>query len=167
MSQKNAEISSNTNHLAQVIDIRINKEYLGTTQSEELLKGWENWSLNDIIPIFNSANWRFCLSASGYFGEIVFLKLLEAANNPNISFKLIEEVARTILLKKIGIISDNAFGITGFQFGAQVLCNFFKEFVKQGEKDARYYNLIYEMLTYQTVRNKSFPLGFRARRGTG
>ena len=60
---------------------------------------------------------------------------MEAANNPNISFKLIEEIARTILLKKIGIISDNAFGITGFQFGAQVLCNFFKEFVKQGEKD--------------------------------
>ena len=56
MSQKNAEISSNTNHLAQVIDIRINKEYLGTTQSEELLKGWENWSLNDIIPILKSAN---------------------------------------------------------------------------------------------------------------
>ena len=74
MSQKNAEISSNTNHLAQVIDIRINKEYLGTTKSEELLKGWENWSLNDIIPIFNSANWKFCLSASGYFGEIVFFK---------------------------------------------------------------------------------------------
>ena len=132
-----------------------------------MLKGWENWSLNDIIPIFNSANWQFCLSATGYFGEIVFLKLLEAVNNPNISFKLIEEVARTILLKKIGIISDNAFGITGSQFGAQVLCNFFKEFVKHGEKDARYYNLIYEMLTYQTVRNQSFPLGFRARRGTG
>ena len=167
MSQKNAEISSNTNHLAQVIDIRINKEYLGTTQSEELLKGWEKWSLNDIIPIFNSANWRFCLSASGYFGEIVFLKILEAANNPNISFKLIEEDARTILLKKIGIISDNAFGIAGSQYGAQVVCNFFKEFVKQGENDASYYNLIYEMLTYQTVRNKSFPLGFRARRGTG
>ena len=167
MSQTSAEINANTYPLTHVIDIRINKEYLGTTQSEELLKGWEKWSLNDIIPIFNSANWRFCLSASGYFGEIVFLKLLEAANNPNISFELIEEIVRSILHKKIGIISDNVFGIAGFQYGNQVVCNFFKEFVKQGENDARCYNLIYEMLTYQTVCNKSFPLGFRARKDTG
>ena len=74
---------------------------------------------------------------------------------------------RTILRTKIGIISDNVFGLAGFQYGAQVVCNFFKEFVKHGGNDARYYNLIYEMLTYQTVRNKSFPLGFRARKGTG
>lgn len=148
-------------------DIRINKDYLGKNESKELLKGWEKWSLNDIIPIFNSVNWRFCLSASGYFGEIVFLKLLEAANNSNISFELIEEVVRTILRTKIGIISDNVFGLAGFQYGSQVVCNFFKEFVKHGGNDARYYNLIYEMLTYQTVRNKSFPLGFRARKGTG
>ena len=141
-------------------DIRINKDYLGKNESKELLKGWEKWSLNDIIPIFNSVNWRFCLSASGYFGEIVFLKLLEAANNSNISFELIEEVVLTILRMKIGIISDNVFGMAGFQYGAQVVCNFFKEFVKHGGNDARYYNLIYEMLTYQTVRNKSFPLGF-------
>ena len=40
--------------------------------------------------------------------------------------------------------------------------DFFKEFVKHREDDTRYYNLIYEMLTYQTVHNKSFPLGFRA-----
>ena len=112
-------------------------------------------------------NWRFCLSASGYFGEIVFLKLLEAAHNSNISFELIEEVVRTILRTKIGIISDNVLGLAGFQYGSQVVCNFFKEFVKHGGNDARYYNLIYEMLTYQTVRNKSFPLGFRARKGTG
>ena len=167
MSQTNAEKSPNTIPLSHVIDIRINQEYLGTTESKDLLRGWEKWSLKDIIPIFNSAIWRFCLSASGYFGEIVFLKLLEGANNQNISFELIEEVVRTILRTKIGITSDNVFGLAGFQYGAQVLCNFFKEFVKQGEKDVRYYNLIYEMLTYQTVRNKSFPLGFKARRGNG
>ena len=102
-----------------------------------MLRGWEKWSLKDIIPIFNSANWRFCLSASGYFGEIVFLKLLEGANNQNISFELIEEVVRTILRTKIGITSDNVFGLARFQYGAQVLCNFFKVFVKQGEKDVR------------------------------
>ena len=138
-SQTSADINANTNPLRHVIDISINKKYLGTTQSEELLKGWETQSLNDIIPIFNSANWRFCLSASGYFGEIVFLKLLEAANNPNISFELIEEVVHTILRTKIGIISDNVFGLAGFQYGTQVICNFFKEFVKYGENDVRYY----------------------------
>ena len=61
------------------------------------MNGWEKWSLEDIIPIFNSANWRLCLAASGYFGEIVFLKLCEVSNNPNIPFELIEEVAHTIL----------------------------------------------------------------------
>ena len=123
--------------------------------------------MKNIIPIFNSADWRFLLAASGYFGEIVFLKLLEAANNPNIPFKLIEEVARTILHKSMNYTGSNVFESTGFQYGNQVICDFFKEFVKYGEIDARYYNLIYEMLTYQTTRNKSFPLGYRARRGTG
>ena len=35
---------------------------------------------------------------------------------------------------------------------------FFKEFVKRGIDDARYYELIYTMLTYQI--NDNFPLGF-------
>ena len=42
----------------RVRDIRINKDYLGKNESKELLKGWEKCSLNDIIPIFNSVNWR-------------------------------------------------------------------------------------------------------------
>lgn len=62
---------------------------------------------------------------------------MEGANNQNISFELIEEVVRTILRTKIGITSDNVFGLARFQYGAQVLCNFFKVFVKQGEKDVR------------------------------
>ena len=38
------------------------------------------------------------------------------------------------------------------------MCYFFKEFVKRGIDDARYYELIYTMLTYQI--NDNFPLGF-------
>ena len=38
------------------------------------------------------------------------------------------------------------------------ICDFFKEFVKRGMDDARYYELIYTMLTYQL--NGRFPLGF-------
>ena len=167
MSQKSSEINANTNPSSHVINININKEYL-TPNAEAFLNGWEKWSLENIIPIFKSAeDWKFLLAASGYFGEIVFLKLLEAAKNPNISFELIEEVVRTILHKSIGITDLNVFSATGFQYGDQIICDFFKEFVKHGENDSRYYNLIYEMLTYQTVRNVSFPLGCRARRGTG
>ena len=103
--------------------------------------------MKDIIAIFNSANWRFRLAASGYFGEIVFLKLLEAANNPNIPFELIERVAYTILHTGMDYTGMNIFESTGFQYGDQVICDFFKEFVKHGENDVRYYNLIYEMLT--------------------
>ena len=39
----------------------------------------------------------------------------------------------------------NIFESTGFQYGDQVICDFFKEFVKHRENDVRYYNLIYEM----------------------
>ena len=38
------------------------------------------------------------------------------------------------------------------------MCDFFKEFVKRGIDDARYYELIYMMLTHRL--NGSFPLGF-------
>ena len=166
MSKTSAEMKAKSNHPSHVISIHINKEYL-MPEDEAFLNGWEKWSLKDIIPIFNSANWRFRLAASGYFGEIVFLKLLEAANNPNILFELIEEVAHTILHKGMDYTGMNIFESTGFQYGDQVISDFFKEFIKHGENDARYYNLIYEMLTYQTTRNKSFPLGFRASKGIG
>ena len=36
---------------------------------------------------------------------------------------------------------------------------FFKEFVKRGIDDARYYELIYTMLTHR-IHNNDFPLGF-------
>ena len=38
------------------------------------------------------------------------------------------------------------------------MCDFFKEFVKRGIDDARYYDLIYTMLSYRL--NGVFPLGF-------
>ena len=166
MSQTIEEINVNTNPPTHIINIYINKEYLNP-EDETFLNGWEKWSLEDIIPIFKCADWRFRLPASGYFGEIVFLKFMEAANNPNIPFEMIEKVVRNILQTSICLTDDNVFGTTGFQHGDQVICDFFKEFVKHGENDVRYYSLIYEMLTYQTVRNRSFPLGYRARRGTG
>ncbi len=81
-------------------------------EDEVFLKDWEKWSLEDIIPIFNSKNWKFRLAASGYFGEIIFLKLLEAANNPNIHFELIEEVSHTIFYKSMDYTGMNIFEST-------------------------------------------------------
>ena len=50
--------------------------------------------------------------------------------------------------------------LDGFQsFWEQAVCDFFKEFVKRGIDDARYYELIYTMLTHR-LNNDDFPLGF-------
>ena len=49
--------------------------------------------------------------------------------------------------------------LSGFKaFRTQTVCDFFKEFVKCGIDDARYYELIYTMLTYRL--NDNFPKGF-------
>ena len=77
MSQTSTEMKAKSNHPSHVIIF---------------LNWWEKRSLEDIIPIFNSANWRFRLAASGYLGEIVFIKLLEAAKNPNIPFEMIKKL---------------------------------------------------------------------------
>ena len=50
--------------------------------------------------------------------------------------------------------------LSGFKsFGRQAVCDFFKEFVKRGIDDARYYELIYTMLTHR-LHDDGFPLGF-------
>ena len=57
-----------------------------------------------------------------------------------------------VFFKKTGVL-------TSFKtFERQAVCDFFKEFVKRGMDDARYYELIYTMLTYQL--NGRFPQGF-------
>ena len=49
--------------------------------------------------------------------------------------------------------------LNGFSiFNRRAVCDFFKEFVKHAIDDARYYDLIYKMLTYRL--NGGFPLGF-------
>ena len=53
MSQKSAEINSNANHPAVAIDVHIDKEYI-TPRAKELLNGWGDWSLEDIVRIISS-----------------------------------------------------------------------------------------------------------------
>ena len=90
-------------------------------------------------------------------GNIVFRKLLEAAADPNIPFEVIEETVHTApetqaFMREFDVL--NAFQT----FDKQGVCNFFKEFVKRGIDDVRYYELIYTMLTHRL--NGGFPLGF-------
>ena len=167
ISQTSAEINANINPPACVIKVRMRDPEDRTPEYEELLNGWEKWGLEDIMHRLNSADWRFCVSASGPFGEVVFLKLLEAANNPNIPFELIEEVVRTALRTRVGSVGTNVFTRVAIFDGEQMICDFFKEFIKHGKIDDRYYNLIYEMLTNQTVENISYPLGFLMPNCTG
>ena len=90
-------------------------------------------------------------------GNIVFRKLLEAAADPNVPFEVIEKTVHTVL--ETPVFCKEKSVLSGFKgFGRQAVCDFFKEFVKRGMDDARYYELIYTMLTHRL--NGSFPLGF-------
>ena len=53
MSQKSVEINANANHPAVAIDVHIDKEYI-TPRAKELLNGWGDWSLEDIVRIISS-----------------------------------------------------------------------------------------------------------------
>lgn len=165
ISETSEEVNANTNPPVS-IDVNINKKYI-TPWEEDLLNGWGNWSLEDIVHILRSTRWSLYLNAAGYIWKIIFLKLLEAANNRNIPFEQIEEVVHTALHTNMGCLKNHIFHVTGFLQGYEAVCNFFKEFVKNGEKDAHYYNLIDEMLTYQTFRYDSFPLGYGVRSCSG
>ena len=91
-------------------------------------------------------------------GNIVLRKLLEAAADPNVPFEVIEETVHTAL--ETPVFCRKRSVLTGFKtFGRQAVRDFFKEFVKRGIDDARYYELIYTMLTHR-LNNDDFPLGF-------
>ena len=96
-------------------------------------------------------------------GNIVLRKLLEAAA-ANPPFELIEETVHRALEEPAFMRRGNV--LSGFKlFGKQAVCDFFKEFVKRGIDDARYYELIYTLLTYRF--NDNFPLGFAMSRFNG
>ena len=77
---------------------------------------------------------------------------------------MIEETVHTALetpvyMKKLGVL--NSFSV----YNRRAVWDFFKEFVKRGTDDARYYELIYTILTNRI--NGSFPLGFEIGKGDG
>ena len=155
MSQTSANVDANVNPVyADVVKVTT-IEKLSECDLPEMFDGWENWSLQDIVRILKdmkSYGWGAVV-----MGNIVFRKLLEAAADPNVPFEVIEETVHTVL--ETPVFCKQKSVLSGFKgFGRQAVCDFFKEFVKRGMDDARYYELIYTMLTHRL--NGNFPLGF-------
>ena len=155
MSQKSADLDTNVNQINVDVIKVTTVEKLSKCDFPEMFDGWENWSLQDIVRILKdmkSYGWGAVV-----MGNIVFRKLLEAAADPNVPFEVIEETVHTVLETPVFCKQESV--LAGFKgFGRQAVCDFFKEFVKRGMDDARYYELIYTMLTHRL--NGNFPLGF-------
>ena len=155
MSSTSANVDTNVNQINVDVIKVTTVEKLSESDFPEMFEGWENWSLQDIVRILKdmkSYGWGAVV-----MGNIVFRKFLEAAADPNVPFEVIEETVHTVL--ETPVFCKERSVLSGFKgFGRQAVCDFFKEFVKRGMGDARYYELIYKMLTHRL--NDSFPLGF-------
>ena len=158
MSQTSANVNANVNPVyADVVKVAT-FELLTEVDTPEMFKGWKNWSLQDIVRILKdmAKPEKYYGVTAVEVGNIVLRKLLEAAA-ANAPFELIEETVHRALETPAYTRRGNV--LSGFKvFGKQAVCDFFKEFVKRGKDDARYYNLIYTMLTHRL--NGNFPLGF-------
>ena len=159
ISQTSANVDANVNPVyADVVQVKLS-EFLDEPDELEMFEGWRNWTLRDIVRILkNMAKLNKCYGMSAVaMGNIVLRKLLEAAEDPNVAFKVIEETVHTAL--KVSVFLKEKSVLSGFKsFEKLAVCDFFKEFVKRGIDDARYYNLIYTMMTHRL--NGGFPLGF-------
>ena len=155
ISSTSIYVNANVNPVnADVIKV----DLVDKSDEPELVKDWRNWTLQDIVRILKDmAKPEKCYGLTAVeVGNIVFRKLLEAAA-ANAPFELIEETIHTALEAPAYMRRGNV--LSGFKvFGKQAVCDFFKEFVKRGIDDARYYELIYTLLTYRF--NDNFPLGF-------
>ena len=156
MSSTSADANANVYPVyADVIKV----EFSQNSDDPEIVRNWRDWSLKDIIKILKDmVKPGKCYGTTAVeVGNIVLYKLLKAAADPNVSFEAIEETVYTALKTPAFMKEYNV--LCGFKsFNKQAVCDFFKEFVKRGKDDARYYELIYMMLTHRL--NGSFPLGF-------
>ena len=163
ISSTSADVNANVNPVyADVIKV----DLIDNSDDPEMVKDWRNWTLQDIVRILKdmAKPEEVHGTTALVMGNIVFRKLLEAAADPNVPFEVIEETVHTALEAPAYMRRGNV--LSGFKvFDKQAVCNFFKEFVKRGIDDARYYELIYTMLTYRF--NDNFPLGFAMSRYNG
>ena len=163
MSSTSTDVNANVNPVyADVVKVKLFQD----STHPEMVKGWKDWSLKDITRILKDMiKPGKCYGVSGVeVGNIVFRKLLEAAADPNVPFEVIEEIVHTAL--ETPALMNKFSVLYGFYtFNTQGVCDFFKEFVKRGIDDARYYDLIYTMLTHRI--GDCFPLGFAMRQQNG
>ena len=155
-SRTSAKVNANVHPV--YVDV-IQVEFSQNSDDPEMVRNWRDWSLKDIIKILKDmVKPGKCYGTTAVeVGNIVLCKLLKAAADPNVSFDAIEETVYTAL--KTPAFMKEYSVLCGFKpFNKQAVCDFFKEFVKRGIDDARYYELIYIMLTHRL--NGSFPLGF-------
>jgi len=154
MSQTNANVDANSTPPAYVIEVE-------RVDDAEELNGWEKWSLEDVIRVLKDMTKEWYGVRAVDMGSILLYKLLEAAADPNVPFELIEETAHAGLKLPVYMQRQGAFHALAVVFSKRrVVCDFFKKFVKHGIEDARYYDLIYTMLTYRLPIG-SHPLGFQ------
>ena len=162
ISSTSTYVNANVNPVnADVIKVNL----VDKSDDPELVKDWRNWTLQDIVRILKdmAKPEKYYGVTAVEVGNIVLRKLLEAAA-ANAPFELIEEIVHTALETPAFMRRGNV--LSGFKlFGKQAVCDFFKEFVKRGIDDARYYELIYTLLTYRF--NDNFPLGFAMSRFNG
>ena len=155
ISSTSIYVNANVNLVnADVIKV----DLLDKSDDPELVKDWRNWTLQDIVRILKdmAKPEKYYGVTAVEVGNIVLRKLLEAAA-ANAPFELIEETVHRVLETPAYMRRGNV--LSGFKvFNKQAVCDFFKEFVKRGIDDVRYYELIYMMLTHRL--NGSFPLGF-------
>ena len=156
MSSTSANVNTNVNPVDPDVVKVTTFELLDESDFPEMFEGWKNWSLQDIVRILKDMK-SYGLGAV-VMGNIVFRKLLEAAADPNVLFEVIEKTVNTTLETPVFCMKTSV--LSGFKsFGRKAVCDFFKEFVKLGLDDARYYELIYTMLTHR-LHGDDFPLGF-------
>ena len=136
ISSTSTYVNANVNPVnADVIKV----DLVDKSDDPELLKDWRNWTLQDIVTILKDmAKSEKCYGVTAVeVGNIVLRKLLEAAA-ANAPFELIEETVHRALETPAYMRRGNV--LSGFKvFGKQAVCDFFKEFVKRGIDDARYY----------------------------
>ena len=166
MSSTSANLDANVNPVyADVIKVDLSR-CSDKSDYPQLFEGWRNLTLQDIVRILKdiSKPEEHHGRTAAVMGNIVFRKLLEAVADSNVPFEVIEETVHTALEAPAYMRRGNV--LSGFKvYGTQAVCDFFKEFVKRGIDDARYYELIYTMLTYRF--NNNFPLGFEMCRYNG
>ena len=154
MSPTSSEMNTNTNPPDHVIKVQIYEDTL------DVINGWGNWSLKDIIGVLkNMTKTEYSLTGAEV-GNIVYYGLLESQADPNIPFEVIKATVHTALNSPACMGCYNvfyAFYAIGLE-NQQVVCDFFKGFIKHGINDARYYYLIYKILAHRL--GEGGPMGF-------